>query len=66
MFKLNICETCASELRAILKERGEDAMAEALAEVLCEVCIARVPGYEPGRRLQTRMKRVPPTPHGRA
>lgn len=66
IFKLSICRPCARKLSAIVRERGEDAMAEALGKTLCLDCLKRVPGYRPDRELQARMKRTKPTPAGSA
>ncbi len=64
--KLPICLPCAAKLRAILKERGEHAMGEALGETLCEACLKRMPGYVPGQRPTTKLKRWPTKPAGTA
>lgn len=64
LFKLNICQACAAKLRGILRERGEDAMAEAIGETLCQSCLRRVPGYGAGQRLVTQRKRTAPKPEG--
>jgi hypothetical protein len=64
LFKLDLCNDCAAKLETILRSRGEDAMAESLGDVLCEGCLARVPGYEPDRKLVGKMKRTPPAPAG--
>ena len=64
LFKLDLCHDCAAKLRTILTSKGEIAMAESLGEVLCGGCLAKVPGYEPGRTLVAKMKRTPPAPAG--
>jgi len=56
-FKLSLCHPCAAKLRAILEERGEDAMAKAIGSTLCRSCLQRVPGFRPGDRLTVQPKR---------
>jgi len=56
MAKVPLCPSCAAQLRVVLAERGETAMARAIGDVLCETCRARVPGYVPGKRLVTYLK----------
>ena len=58
-FTLHLCQGCAAKLRAVLAERGEKAMARAIARVLCTPCRSKIPGYEPGRRLVTTFKGRP-------
>lgn len=57
--KIELCLTCAGRLRFILNTQGQEAMARAIARVLCRDCIANVPGYAPGRRLTTVLKQRP-------
>lgn len=66
MIKVDICKPCAAKLKAILEERGEAAMAESLGETLCLSCLSKVPGYQPGLRLATRLKQGPLKPIGQA
>ena len=66
LHKLSICLDCAAKLRAIRDAEGEEAMGAKLGEILCSGCLSRMPGYEPGRRLETALKRVPPKPAGHA
>ena len=66
LFKLNLCQQCAAKLRTILQVRGEDAMAAAVGDVLCDDCYAKVPGYARGLRLTVRLKKTPPIPEGHA
>lgn len=64
--KISICLDCAAKLRKVRDEEGEQAMAAAMGGILCERCLSRVPGYEPGRRLEVVLKKTPPTPIGHA
>lgn len=56
--KVNLCRDCADKLRAIMKAEGEQAMGRAVGKVLCDRCRAAIPGYEPGRPLETALKGV--------
>jgi hypothetical protein len=64
--KISICLDCAAKLRDVRDAQGEEAMAAAMGEILCEGCLSRVPGYEPGRRLEVVLKKTPPIPIGHA
>jgi hypothetical protein len=49
--RVSLCQSCAGKLRQVLQARGAHAMAEAMAEILCKECRARVP-HPPERKLR--------------
>ena len=38
----------------------------AIGETLCERCLSKMPGYVPGHRPETALKKLPPKPAGHA
>jgi hypothetical protein len=56
LMKLNLCQQCAAKLRAVRDRDGEEAMARAIGEVLCQECRRQIPA-PPGARIVTLSKK---------
>jgi hypothetical protein len=54
--RIDLCLRCQDKLRAVLREKGQAAMIEAVGRVLCTSCRSKIPGYEPSLRLVTKPK----------
>jgi hypothetical protein len=61
MVKVLLCEACAEQLRAVVLERGEEAMGQAAGPILaqCSTCRPQLPAYKLGR-VVTKMYPRPP------
>lgn len=60
LVKVDLCQKCATKLRALRDEKGEEAMARELGAILeaCPVCCEQVLPYQPpGTRLVTQLKK---------
>lgn len=55
---LSPCAACVVKLRRLRDELGAAEMIARAGSILCEACIAQIPGYEPGLRPRFALKRA--------